>query len=81
MYRCADNGCPCGWEWPYNPGEPKGRRHPSPLIQLTANSEERILPQKPVRVFSRPVFIFSCSFSLFFLPNPKNPIVSSYLFL
>ena len=38
----------------------------------------RILPQKPVRVFSRPVFIFSCSFSLFFLPNPKNPIVSSY---
>ena len=42
MYRCADNGCPCGWEWPYNPGEPKGRRHPSPLIQLTANSEEQV---------------------------------------
>lgn len=42
VYRCADNGCPCGWEWPYNPGEPKGRRHPSPLIQLTANSEEQV---------------------------------------
>lgn len=42
MYRCADNDCPCGWEWPYNPGEPKGRRHPSPLIQLTANSEEQV---------------------------------------
>ena len=38
----ADNGCPCGWEWPYNLGEPKGRRHPSPLIQLTANSEEQV---------------------------------------
>lgn len=42
VYRCSDNGCPCGWEWPYNPGEPKGRRHPSPLIQMTANSEDQV---------------------------------------
>lgn len=41
-YRCADNGCPCGWEWEYNEGEPKGMRHPSPLIQLTANSEDQV---------------------------------------
>ena len=42
VYRCADNGCPCGWTWSYNPGEPKGMRHPSPLIQLTANSEDQV---------------------------------------
>lgn len=41
VYRCADFGCPCGWEYPYNAGEPKGRPHPSPLIQLTANSEDQ----------------------------------------
>lgn len=42
VYRCADFGCPCGFEYPYNPGEPKGRPHPSPLIQLTANSEDQV---------------------------------------
>ena len=41
-YRCSDNGCPCGWVYHYNPGEPKGMRHPSPLIQLTANSEDQV---------------------------------------
>lgn len=42
VYRCSDNGCPCGWTYRYNAGEPKGRRHPSPLIQLTANSEDQV---------------------------------------
>lgn len=42
MYRCSENGCPCGWTYVYNEGEPKGRRHPSPLIQLTANSEDQV---------------------------------------
>lgn len=41
-YYCEDNGCPCGWVYPYMPGEPKGMRHPSPLIQLTATSEEQV---------------------------------------
>lgn len=41
MYRCSDNGCSCGWEWQYEAGEPKGIRHPSPSIQLTARSQEQ----------------------------------------
>lgn len=41
VYRCADNGCGCGWEYEYLAGEPKGMRHPSPLIQITANSEDQ----------------------------------------
>jgi hypothetical protein len=40
-YVCEDFGCPCGWEFQYEPGEPKGMRHPSPLIQITATSEEQ----------------------------------------
>lgn len=41
IYRCADNGCPCGWEYAYEPGQPMGMRHPSPLIQITATSEDQ----------------------------------------
>lgn len=41
-YRCADFGCGCGFEHEYLEGEPKGRRHPSPLIQLTAYSEDQV---------------------------------------
>lgn len=41
VYRCSDNGCSCGWEYPYLPGEPMGMRHPSPLIQITATSEDQ----------------------------------------
>jgi hypothetical protein len=37
-----DNGCPCGWSYAYLEGEPKGARHPSPLIQLTATSEDQV---------------------------------------
>lgn len=50
VYRCAEFGCPCGWgekshkvtPFRYEAGEPMGMRHPSPLIQLTANSEEQV---------------------------------------
>ena len=41
VYRCSDNGCDCGWEYAYVAGEPKGMRHPSPLVQLIAHSQEQ----------------------------------------
>lgn len=41
-YACSDHGCGCGWEYEYLPGEPMGIRHPSPLLQLTANSEDQV---------------------------------------
>ncbi|MWV50073.1 hypothetical protein GRS96_12415 [Rathayibacter sp. VKM Ac-2803] len=41
-YSCSDWGCGCGWEYAYNEGEPMGIRHPSPLIQLTAISEDQV---------------------------------------
>jgi hypothetical protein len=41
-YDCAANGCGCGWGWDYEPGEPMGMRHPSPLIQLTATSQDQV---------------------------------------
>jgi hypothetical protein len=40
-YACADHGCRCGWEYPYELGEPKGMPWPTPLIQITAYSEEQ----------------------------------------
>ena len=40
-YVCADHGCDCGWEYPYEPGEPMGMPWPTPLIQITATSEEQ----------------------------------------
>lgn len=41
-YACSDFGCSCGFEYEYLSGEPMGIRHPSPLIQLTANSEDQV---------------------------------------
>lgn len=41
-YACSDFGCSCGWEFPYEPGEPMGMRHPSPVIQLTATNEDQV---------------------------------------
>jgi hypothetical protein len=41
LYDCSDNGCRCGWTYEYLAGEPMGMRHPSPLIQITANSEDQ----------------------------------------
>jgi hypothetical protein len=40
-YVCAEHGCGCGWEYPYEPGEPMGMPWPTPLIQITAVSEEQ----------------------------------------
>ena len=40
-YECGDHGCPCGWVHEYLPDEPKGIRHPSPLVQITATSEDQ----------------------------------------
>ncbi|QIS38631.1 terminase [Clavibacter capsici] len=42
-YKCDDHGCLCGWEYPYIEGEAMGIRHPSPLIQLTATSEDQVM--------------------------------------
>ena len=40
-YACRDHGCDCGWEYAYDAGEPKGMLWPTPLIQITAFSEEQ----------------------------------------
>lgn len=42
FYRCEDSGCSCGWEYEYLPGEPKGMRNPSPLIQIMATSDDQV---------------------------------------
>lgn len=39
-YVCRDHGCSCGWEYPYDPGEPKGMLWPTALVQVTAFSEK-----------------------------------------
>jgi len=39
-YVCAEHGCRCGWTYPYDLGEPKGMRWPTPLIQITAFSQD-----------------------------------------
>ncbi|NEW40792.1 terminase [Nocardia cyriacigeorgica] len=41
-WACSDWGCGCGWEYEYLQGEPMAMRHPSPVIQLTANNEEQV---------------------------------------
>lgn len=40
-YRCVDHGCGCPFEHEYGPGEPMGAPWPTPLIQITAFSEEQ----------------------------------------
>jgi hypothetical protein len=42
VYRCSDHGCPCGWRYEYRPGEPMAIPRPTPLIQLTAYSQEQV---------------------------------------
>lgn len=39
-YACSDHGCGCGWEYPYEPGEAMGIQWPTPLIQVTAYSQD-----------------------------------------
>lgn len=41
-YECDRYGCPCGWGWDYNPGEPMGMPWPTPLIQLLATAEDQV---------------------------------------
>lgn len=41
VYDCADFGCYCGWVYEYAAGEPMGRPWSSPLIQITATSEDQ----------------------------------------
>ncbi|MGW0942914.1 hypothetical protein ACWD4O_10230 [Streptomyces sp. NPDC002623] len=41
-YRCSDHGCGCGWWYDYQPGDPMGTPWPTPLIQLTATSEDQV---------------------------------------
>lgn len=41
VYRCSDHGCYCGWEYIYEPGEAMGKPRQTPLIQLTAFSNEQ----------------------------------------
>ena len=42
QYRCADHGCACEFEFDYDPGDPKGKPWPTPLIQLLATSEDQV---------------------------------------
>jgi hypothetical protein len=42
VYRCLDHGCPCGWTYAYEAGEPMGMPWPTPLIQLLATSEDQV---------------------------------------
>lgn len=41
QYRCKDHGCACGWTYTYQAGEPMGRPWATPLIQLTATSDDQ----------------------------------------
>lgn len=40
-YRCSRHGCDCGWVYPYEPGEAMGIPWPTPLIQVTAFSDDQ----------------------------------------
>jgi len=40
-YDCRNYGCGCGWIYEYQPGEAMGGLWPTPLIQITAYSEEQ----------------------------------------
>lgn len=42
VYRCEDDGCGCGFEFEYKPGDPMGMRRPTALIQLLATSEDQV---------------------------------------
>lgn len=41
VYRCADHGCSCGFEFVYEPGDPMGIPRPMSNIQLLATSEDQ----------------------------------------
>lgn len=41
VYDCAEHGCFCGWTYRYPEGAPMGRPWSTPLIQITATSEDQ----------------------------------------
>lgn len=41
VWDCRDHGCGCGWIYEYAEGEAMGAAWPTPLIQITAFSEEQ----------------------------------------
>lgn len=41
VYDCREHGCGCGWVYEFEPGDAMGRSWPTPLIQVTAMSEEQ----------------------------------------
>lgn len=41
LYDCRDHGCGCGFLYEYQPGEAMGQPWPTPLIQITATSEDQ----------------------------------------
>lgn len=41
VYDCRDYGCGCGFVYEYESGEPMGRPWSTPLIQITATSEDQ----------------------------------------
>jgi hypothetical protein len=41
VYDCRDHGCGCGWAFEYQPGDPMAIPWPTPLIQITAFSEDQ----------------------------------------
>lgn len=41
IYRCADHGCGCGWEYEYEPGEAMGVPRTKSLIALLAFAEDQ----------------------------------------
>lgn len=40
-YDCRTYGCGCGWVYEYEPDEPMGRPWSTPLLQITATSEDQ----------------------------------------
>lgn len=42
LYDCARHGCPCGWVYEYEAGEPKGRPWATPRVQLAAVVEDQV---------------------------------------
>lgn len=41
VWDCRDHGCGCGWVYEYGPGEAMAMQWPTPLIQITATSEDQ----------------------------------------
>jgi hypothetical protein len=42
VFRCEDDGCGCGFEFAYEPGEPMGLMRPTTLFQMLATSQDQV---------------------------------------